>query len=286
MTKKIVFGAAIALVIVGIASTPASALCNPPKSLSTYNSGTGAYVFFDSGFPNAGTTLVGNVWSGAVNHTGTCNVDAPFVYFGAGDGQVGLNFNLGASCVNGCPSGSVSVQITAINGGASHTMTTQTLESVGPSAVNFDFSTTPAHVLGNYPRQHVTTSSRVGSSVNVAVSIDAASDSAFDGSASQITGYNVLSAQGATDPGRLAAAYGAVPLTTIPAPGGIAATGNAAVNCTVTANDQWVVTQLVTTGGPSNTVSAATRVKCDPALANPKYNIIPKKSMGSTGTQK
>lgn len=284
MTKKIVFGAAIALVIVGIASTPASALCNPPKSLSTYNSGTGAYAFWDTGFPNAGTSLVAKIWSAAGDHTGSCNTVPGILYFG-GEGQIGINLNLGDSCVVGCPSGSLSIQATAINGASSHTLTSQVPET-SLSAINFDFSAKTGYVLGNYPRQHVTASSRSGSNVLVNFSIDAASASAFDGTGSQITGYNVLSAQGTTDPGRLASAYGAVPLTNIPAPGGAAATGNASVNCSVIASDQFVVTQIVTTGGPSNTVSAATRVKCDPALANPKYNIIPKKSLGSNGTQK
>jgi hypothetical protein len=278
MTKKIVLGAAIALVIVGIASTPASALCNPPKNLLPYNAGSARYIFWNTGLPNAGTTLIGNVWSGTVNHTGTCNADQQgFVYFG-GEGQIGLNFNLGDACVVGCPSGAVSVQVTAINGAVSKTLTSQVPEtSVG--GVNFDFSVTAAHDLGDYPRQHVTASSRVGTNVNVNVGVDAASGIAFDGSAGQITGYNILSASSPTDPGRLASAY--TLRTNIPAPGGIAATGATPVDCTNINNDQWVVTQLVTTGGPSNTVSPATRIKCNPALANPKYNIVPKKSMGT-----
>jgi hypothetical protein len=282
MTKKIVFGAALALVIVGIASTPASALCNPPKSLSTYNSGSGAYTYWQSGFPNAGTSLVADIWSAGGNHTGTCNTFPGILYFGAEEGQVGINLNLGDSCVVGCPSGSLSIQATALNGPNSHTLTSQVVET-SLSAINFDFSGTPAHVMGNYPRQHVTTSSRAGSTVNVTFSFDAASANAFEGTAGQITGYNVRSAQSATDPGRNASAYPTV-LTNIPAPGGIAATGSAGVVCQATATDQWVVTQLVTTGGGSSSVSQATRIKCDPTLANPKYNIIPKKSMG-TSTQ-
>jgi len=278
MTKKIVLGAAIALVIVGIASTPASALCNPPKAVQTYNAGTGAYIFFNHGFPNAGTSLIGTFWSGTVNNTGTCNTAQPGMLYFGGEGQVGINLNLGDACVVGCPSGAMSIQITAANGGSSRTLTTQTVET-STGSVNFDFSTKPAYVLGDYPRQHVTASSRVGTSVNVSVGVDAASGIAQDGTAAQITGYNILSASSPTDPGRDASAY--TLRTNIPAPGGIAATGATPVDCTNINNDQWVVTQLVTVAGPSNSVSPATRIKCNPALANPKYNIVPKKSMGT-----
>lgn len=279
MTKKIVLGAAVALVIVGIASTPASALCNPPKSVQTYNSQTGAYVFFNTGLPNAGTSLIGTFWSAAVNHTGTCNTAQPGMLYFGGEGQVGININLGDACVNGCPSGAMSIQITAANGANSRTLTTQTVETPA-GASQFDFSTKPAYALGDYPRQHVTASSRVaGNLVNVSVGVDAATGIAQDGTAAQITGYNILSAISATDPGRDASAY--TLRTNIPAPGGIATTGSTQVDCSNINNDQWVVTQLVTTAGASNSVSPATRIKCNPALANPKYNIVPKKSMGT-----
>ena len=278
MSKKILFGAALALVIVGLAAPSASAACNPPKSLSTYNSGTGAYSYWHTTL--VGGQLVGKIWSGAVDFTGTCNDgNQTFLYFGATPGDVGFNLSLGEACVPGCPSGSLSIQVTAISGANSETITGKAPET-STGAINFDFSTSGNLPFASYPRPRVTASSRVTTNVNLNLAVDALSS---NNAGADITGYNILSASGATDPGRLASAY--TLRSSIAAPGGIAGTGAATVDCANIANDQWVVAQLVTSGGPSNTVSAATRVKCDPNLANPKYTILPKKTIGSTTTQ-
>jgi hypothetical protein len=107
MTKKIVFGAALVLVIAGLAAPNASALCNPPKFASTYNSATLAASYWHTSLP-AGSTLVGKLWSSTGDHTGTCNTTAqiPMLYFGATPGDVGFTLAMGDPCVVGCPSGS------------------------------------------------------------------------------------------------------------------------------------------------------------------------------------
>src|SRR4029078_12375650 len=118
MTKQLVFGVALALVIVGIAAPSASAACNPPKSISTYNSGTGAFVYYKTTLLDA-NKLVGTVWSASGQHAGTACHEGPlattFLYFGATPGDIGMNLSLGDGCVVGCPSGTASFQITASN---------------------------------------------------------------------------------------------------------------------------------------------------------------------------
>ena len=184
----------------------------------------------------------------------------------------------------GCPSGSLKLQVTVSNAlGETQTLTTAASENAA-AAVQFDFSDAGNLAMGNYPRPRATSSSRTGTNVNLGVGIDAIAPFAYNGTAADITGYNIRSASGPSDPGPLASSYAQVG-TTIPAAGGVAATGAAVLDCSVLANDQWVAIQAVTVAGPSNAVGARTRVKCNPALANPNYKILPKKSIGST-TQK
>jgi hypothetical protein len=275
MTKKFLFGAAVVLAIAGLATSNVSALCNPPKFTATFNSLSGAYTYFNTTVPNA--TLVGRLWSPLGDHTGTCNTDHPFLYFGADTSLIGMSLALGEGCVVGCPAGSLSLQVTASNGSASETVIT-TAPETPTGGLNFDFSTR-GHAMGN-SKPKVTTSSRAGNTVSLTVNIDPVG--AFDGAAADISGINILSAPGLTDPGRNAAAY---------APKAVAPVGGGAVpltfDCSLTPalQDVWIVTQVATlSGGANPTVSGATRVKCNSALATPKYTVVPKKSMG-TSTQ-
>lgn len=285
MAKKIVFGVALALVIVGLAAPSASAACNPPKSLSTYNGVTGAYVFFHTTLPTP-TTLVGKVWDASGDHTGTCNDgNQTFLYFG-GPGDIGVNLSLGEACVPGCPTGTSTLQVTVGNAaGGTQTVVNRVVETPA-GGNNFDFSAEPAGDLqmGDYPRPRATASNRSGSNVILNVGLDPSAGLYKDGTGTDITGYNIVSASGATDPGPSASAYTLRQF--VAAPGGAAGTASGiTVDCSNIANDQWVAAQLVSaTGGPSSSVGARTRVKCNPALANPKYNVVPKKGM-STGTQ-
>jgi len=276
MTKKIVFGVALALVIVGIAAPSASAACNPPKAAATYNTLTGGYSYWHSPLAAlSGAALVGKMWSGTVDFTGTCNDGTQqFLYFGATPGDVGLNISLGEACVPGCPSGSLSVMATVSTPTGTEFLTTQATETPA-GGLNFDYSNT-SHPMVPLPRPRVTSSTRVAPNVNLGIAVDATAGGYYEGTASQITGYNILSAASVADPGRLASAYSL--RQNIPAPGGTAGTAPlVSVDCSDITKDQWVVTQIVTLGGASPSVSAATRVKCNQALADPKYKIVPKK---------
>jgi hypothetical protein len=126
----------------------------------------------------------------------------------------------------------------------------------------------------------VVSSSRVGTLVNVSVQVPSIAGGLYGpNAASAVTGYNILSAPSATNPGRNAAAYSL--RTAVVAPGGTTGTsGTVPVDCTNVNADQWVVTQLTFEAGAvlSSSVSEPTRVNCNPALADPKYKIIPKKT--------
>jgi len=274
MTKKnIVFGVALALVIAVIAAPTASARCPLPKTASTYNSGSGAYTYWHPTIP--GTSIIGKIWSGTTDYTGTCNSPTStdlFMYFNAA-GDVGMQVDLGAACIAaaGCPTGTLSVSSTVTDAqGNQQFLTTQAVES----GFGFDFSGT-GHDMVPAAKQVVTASSPAGTLRNVSVSIPAVSGGLYDGTSGAVTGYNVRSALGTTDPGRDAGAYPTLQ-TFLPAPGGIATSGTVQVDCSNPAQDRWVVTQLVDASGGAAAVSKATRVNCNSSLADPKFKIVPK----------
>jgi len=290
MTKRIVFGAALALVIVGLMAPSASAICPNSKTASTYNPTTLEFTYWHTTLTGPGTTLVAKVWQpGGADVTGTCNTlqnpngDRGIIYFGADPGTIGLGTDFSNGCVQGgtaCPVGQLAVLATVNLGNKTEFLTTQAPEAPLGSAVNFDFSTltSPPHNMAAIPRPRITSSSKAGSIVTAGITIDAANVAAYDGSGGLITGYNILSKLSGTDPGRLASAYDAGPNVT--ASGGSSATTSVGVDCTggsPSLNRRWVVTQLVTANGPSPTVSEATLVSCDGSLAEPpggKYKIV------------
>lgn len=275
MTKKIVFGMALALVIAVVAVPSVSAACNPPKSASTYNGVTFVTAYWTTTLPKVGATVKGKIWSGSTDFTGTCN-DQNFMYF-TYDGGVNMSLSLGDACVPGCPTGSLSAMAMITNNGATEFLATQTPET--PSGGNnFDFSTL-GHAMVPVPRPRATNSSRAGSTINLNIAVDAAASGLYDGTAAQITGYNILAASSVADPGRDASAYAL--RVALPAAGGGAGAGSTSVDCTDASKSQWLVTQIVTAAGPAPLVSAPTRVSCGPAVADPKFKIINKKTMGT-----
>jgi hypothetical protein len=287
MAKRIVFGAALALVIVGLIAPSASASCPNSKSVSTYNPVTGAFNYWHTTLTGPGTTLVAKIWQpGGPDVTGTCNTTAgnasnSILYFAVTPGDIGLNINISDACVGGtsatCATGQIAVMGTVTKGGQTEFLTTQAPETPG-GGVTFDFSTFGNHPFVPMPRPRITSSTKVGTTVNANVTVDAASGGAYEGTAGLITGYNILSKLSGTDPGRNASAYDAGPQLT--ASSGGAASAPVSVDCTggsPSLSRRWVVTQLVTPNGPSPTVSAPTQVSCDGSLAEPpggKYKIV------------
>lgn len=299
MTKKIVFGAALALVIVGLMAPNASAICGNSKSVSTYNPLTYAFTYWQTSLQGPGTTLAAKIWQpGGADVTGTCNTrnnangDRGILYFGATPGDIGLSVNLADACVGGtaatCANGQLAVMATVSKGGITQFLTTQAPETPAGN-ITFDFSefTSPPHVMQPIPRPVITASSRSGSIVTASVNISAVNAASYEGTAGLITGYNILSKLANTDPGRNASAYDSGP--TIAASGGGPGSASVPVDCTggsPASGRRWVVTQLLTANGPSPTVSEAVQVSCDGSLADPKYKIVPKPKMAPNSKSK
>ena len=282
MTKKIFVGAAVLAMIVALAPS-ASAACIPDKSAYTYNFATGVSAYWFS--PGQGS-IIGQYWqlgnfSGA--NSGGCLPGLPqqgLYYSPSIPNAIGLQASLG-SCGVGCPANGSTLVYVAQNVLPDHTdFIVGSVAETPAGAVNFDYSALGNQNMIAMPRPRITSSSRDGTTVNFNVGVDATSAGAFGSAgANVISGYKVLSAQASSDPGRNATAYGNV-VATFSVTGGAAAPAVAgSVNCTNTAQDQWLVTQVLFDNNTASSaqVSAATRVGCNPALANPQFKIIDKK---------
>jgi hypothetical protein len=280
MTKKIVLGLAVVAFAVVVMAPAASASCIPGKSAQTFNAQALTYAYWTSPSGTPGT-VVGQFWQlgNPAAGSGNSTVCPNMLYFSAAG--MNLNLDLGA-CSAGCVGGTMAV-LAQNQTPAGTEFLVATIVETPANTVNFDYSTQGDHAMVQLPRPRVTSSSRAGASVNLNVQVPAISDGLYGpNAANAITGFNILSASGTTDPGRNAAAY--TLRSSIAAAGGGAGTGAVTVDCTNTAQDQWVVTQLALDGGQvSSTVSAATRVNCNPALADPKYKIVPKRGTPKQG---
>jgi hypothetical protein len=292
MLKKIVLGVAVLGLVIGLAPS-ASAACAVLKVMSTYNSSTGQYVYWPTTVGNTGT-LTGQSWQlGAYaswndRQQGTSPACSGNLYFAAGGtaNSIGLQLLMNA-CGAGCPTPGATVAYLAQNksnvpGGPTDFLLITSAET--NNGLNWDLSLSGPHNLVPIPRPRVTSSSRAGNLVNLQVAMDPTSVGATGpGAANAITGYKVLARQAATDPGRSAAAYTQTLNTYTTSGGGSAAALPASVDCTNQAQDYWLVTQIIVEGGAvgSDAVSQATRVGCNPALADPKFKIIDKKPVGT-----
>jgi hypothetical protein len=294
MTKKIVFGAAFVFAIVALLAPGASASCPNSTSVSTYNPVTGAFSYWHTTLTGPGTTLVAKIWQtpSGPDVTGGCNTrnsadgNQGILYFGITPGDIGLAVNLADACVGGttatCPTSNLAVLATVNKGNKSEFLTTQA--PLTDNTPTFDFSTFGNHPMVTVPRPRITGSSKVGSIVTANVTADPVAPGAYEGTAGLITGYNILSKLASSDPGRNASAYDAVPQLLASSNGG-PGSGSVSVDCTggnTTLSRRFVVTQIVTSGGPSPTVSEPVLVSCDSSLAEPpggKYKIVPKKNV-------
>jgi len=259
-------------------TTPsARAACNPNKTAATFDSGPTAYWFpaTTMGTASFQAWQLGN--PGVYNSAG-CPSTGLFVDGGPG---WSLHFELG-SCGLGCttPNGDNTLALLVENrtafGGAEFLLDTV---AETPAAVNnYDFGLQGDHTMIPIPRPRIISSFRSGTSVFVNVQYNPITAGLFGpGAASAVDGYRMLGALSTTDPGRDPSAY--TLLATIPAPGGgVSTVQQVAVNCS-SFQDQWIVTQLSLENGAilSTSVSNPARIRCNPALADPKPTIVPKK---------
>jgi len=273
MTRKIVFGVMTVALVAIVAMPSASAACNPPKSAVTFGAAGTAYWLPATA---VGTASV-QAWQlgapGTFAGTGCPNT----FLFPDGPG-FSLNYDLGF-CGAGCP-GPLNANILAVlaqNRTATGTEFLLATAAENAAAINnYEFAPQGNHTMIPIPKPFVNDSARVGSNVNLHISIPSIAGGCFGpNAASAITGFNVLAASTpraqASDPGRDASAYSL--RSTIPSAGGAPVLlAPITLDCSNTANDQWVVLQIQLENGTvlSNSVGQSIRVNCDPTLANPK----------------
>jgi hypothetical protein len=275
MTKKIVFGVVLGALVAVAAVPSASASCIPAKSATTFSTVTSYWI------PSAaGGTVVGQAWMLGAPGTYSTTGCPPFLTLDAGG--ISMNLDLGA-CGAGCPANGSTLATLAqhVKPDGTVELLLDTIVETPASSVNFDYATQGNHNLVPLVHPRVVGSARVGNLINFTATIDAVNSGLYGpNAANAVVGYKLVTAQSAGDPGRDAAAFTNV-LATIAASGGsTGVSGPLSVDCTDITRDQWVAVQLSLENGTvlSQVVSQPTRINCNPALANPKYNkVAPKK---------
>jgi hypothetical protein len=234
-----------------------------------------------AGDPLSGT-LIGNAWQigapGAYSPlAGYWPCSQNFLYFGSTG--LGLNLHM-EGCGQGCPPANATLAVLAQqavdlpNGGPVGFLLATAAETP-VAGVNWDYSTEP-HQLVRLPTPVVVDSCAQCPPGNVTLTVSVPSVAAGLSGPSvgaTFTGYRILSAVSATDPGNDASAYTIA--TTIPAPGGMAAQSNPfTISCPTTGGgDAWIATQLSFENGAiqSQLVSEPRRIHCAGLLAVPKF---------------
>ncbi|HEX4825669.1 MAG TPA: hypothetical protein VFV19_15310 [Candidatus Polarisedimenticolaceae bacterium] len=275
----------LAIVAAAALMPPAtSASCIPDKSASTFNPITGVYAYWHSTTTDG--TVSGLSWQlgapGTWNSNGGVVNCSTFSWMYINAQGINVNLSLG-SCGAGCPSNGSTLAVLAQHqpqfGGKTNFLLA-TIAETPASAINFDYGTQGDHDLIELPRPRVLSSMRgTGGAINLNLSLPSV-EAGFYGpnAASAVTGYVVRSVKSPTTPCRDASCYPTV-LGTFPAPGGVATTGVVAADCSDLGTDDWIATQLSFEGGAivSTSVSQPIRLLCNPALADPKYKIVPKR---------
>jgi len=289
--------ATIGILVLGAATTDASAQCANAKDFKTaFGEGGDSYIVFppDADTTVGGPNLRGRFWqAGArtLHNEGAACPESTYLIpndlvpansvgvFGALNGDY-----WGAPCINqGCPTGTMVllIQTRSTDGARSYFAVGKVTETSG----GFDFSTIdPGQnwVVAESPRARVTTSGRAGGNVNVNLHFDAPSLYAHGATptdeTSTITGYQIFRVNSNTDPGRNPAAWGA-PIQTVPTTAG-GADIPLVVDCSAVTTDVFFGTRAQFDGGQfaADDISQATRIECDPTLAEPRFNQIQKKN--------
>jgi hypothetical protein len=266
---------AAALAVVGFVAAPAEASCSGSVIVQSFGAGGYSELIFPAG--TTATDIVGHFWvtgNRAAINEGTSKIVAStqadvegFVRFDPAFNSWYIFGNLSAPGIVGCPSPTDNLTFfigAKTNNGAFFHVRTAAKNVTG----DYDMSAGGNINLVPLPRASVQSSARAGTSVNLQLLAQAPPAAGFSG----ITvpkGFQYVSAAGNADPGRDGAAYEA---------GGTLTPGSpspASVNCSNLTQDRFVATQLVVDGFPiSRLVSPASRVECDPSLADPKFKHI------------
>jgi hypothetical protein len=269
----------VAAVVIAVV-TPASANCNPAKLASTFNEQ--GYVYIDMGAGISNTQVSGGFWAAGAPANNNGTYPASEWLFVDLNGKLSMQANLGDARVNGCPAGKLVVRLSTATA-APRFLTMTAVEGAAGSSSAFDFqfgrttgSLIPAAPL---PKPQVTSSGRAGTVVNLNVNLPSTAAGNVGGDpAGAVQGYDIVRASGA-DPGRGAAGWTLV--QNVPAVGGVPGASSFTADCSNPSVDQFFATRLVFPDGQkSDTVSDSFRVNCNPALAEPRFNVVPKKPVG------
>jgi hypothetical protein len=192
-----------------------------------------------------------------------------------------MQANLGDPRVNGCPSGTLVVRLSTTTANPRFlTMTAVEGNCSSSSAFDFRCGRTDASLIPGapIPRPQVTSSARAGSAVNLNVNLPSTAAGNQGSAAGAVASYDIVRASGA-DPGRGAAGWQLV--QNVPAAGGVPATSSFSADCSNPSVDQFFATRIVFGDGQkADSVSDSFRVNCNPALAEPRFNVVPKKPTG------
>lgn len=304
MNRK--FSIALAIVgiaVLGAAITDANAQCANAKDFKTaFGEGGDSFIVFpaDADITIGGPNLKGRFWQAGArtlhNEGTTCPESSYFIPADvAPAGKLGIFGALngdywGTTCINlGCPTGSMIllVQTRSTDGLKSYFAVGKATETAG----GFDFSTADPGAdwtVLESPRPRVQTSGRNSGIVNVSLHFDAPSVHAHGTTPtdenSTITGYQIFRVTSNTDPGRAPGAWGPVVETLNTGAGGADTTMN--VDCSGITTDVFIGTRVIFDNGQflSDDISQATKIECDPNVAEPRFKQIEKKRPTSPRT--
>lgn len=215
-----------------------------------------------------------------IQSDGTLNANVETVY-----GAMAGDWGAGPCGGVGCPVGTMVLLVqTTDNAG------TKSYYAIGKtnqlSDGSYDFTRGGVNwPVVEVPRPRVTSSSRGGSTVTVNLSFDAPAGARGESDAfpanTILSGYQLVRFEGQADPGRAPAAW-----TNLGAVIPVGATGATAAGiglvCSGTTDDVFIATRNVYDNGqfPGDYVSASTRIECDPAIADPRFNMIDRTKSG------
>lgn len=307
--KKIVGGSVAALTVAALAPA-ALAQCSPARSFASHEIGTGKQGYnqvrldMASGVHNGGQQI-GTIWQSSNyalsnNGTGGCPAANWFTLNMAGD-QAGIAAFIdgGACLLSGCPGPSLEESLSVVieewgAGGPPgvgenayfHAWQTAGTPTDPQRYYNFanafaDNATIP---YSPFPQAFVNSSARNGSNVDLSIGYaDVAPNATAIGSGQGMTlpastiinSWDLVMHVGMSDPGRDRGAW--TTMAKIPYVDGAGA-ADATVSCPDTVQDVFVAVGISFDGGAagdveSNLVGIATRIECDPAIADPTGNV-------------
>ena len=232
-----------------------------------------------AGDPVSGT-LIENVWqAGAPSaYTSSSGIFPCREFFYFGSTGIGLNLHM-ESCGNGCPAPNSTLAVLAqqavdMANGDRVGFLLATANETPTNSVNFDYSTDPLQLV-RLPTPVVVNSCYQCPPGNegLVVAVRSVAGGLYGpNAAAAVTGYRIMTALSAGNPGNDASACSVA--ATIAVPGGIGAVSDAfTVSCPTTGGkDAWIATQLSFENGAivSQVGSAPKRVHCGGSLADPK----------------